>query len=123
LFLTNVVYTVSAAVPADGPSAKYLYHSGGPLDFLFAAGNYLLLLGIVLLPLGRPLSHAQHDAPSQAGGQPAAPDPQRSTVVAAPRQPPGDFVPPAVRPGAANRATMPACEGGSPEARDTLGAR
>jgi hypothetical protein len=123
LFLTNVVYTVSAAVPADGPSAKYLYHSGGPLDFFFATGNYLLLLGIVLLPLGQPLFHSQRNVPSQAGGQPVAPPLQLSTAVAAQRQPPDDVVPPAVRAGAGKREAMPASEGGSPEPRNGLGTR
>jgi hypothetical protein len=138
LFLTNVVYTVSAAIPADGPSAKYLYHSGGPLDFFFATGNYLLLLGIVLLPLERPLFHAQQDTHSQAGGQPVArttvqrtPEAllganrprTRRTQVPAQRQQPDDVVPPAVRPGAGKREAMPASEGGSPKAQDRLGAR
>lgn len=138
LFLTNVVYTVSAAIPADGPSAKYLYHSGGPLDFCFATGNYLLLLGIVLLPLGRPLFHAQRDTHSQAGGQPVArttvqrtPEAllganrprTRRTQVPAQRPPPDDVVPPASRPDAGNHHAMPTSEDGSSKAQDRLGAR
>ena len=85
LFLTNIAYAVSAAVPIEGPSAKYLYHSGGPLDFLFASGNYLLMVGIVLLPLGRPLFHAQQDALAMAGGQPSA----RTTSPRTPEARPG----------------------------------
>ena len=71
LFLTNIAYAVSSAVPAEGTAAKYLYHNGGLLDFLFATGNYLLMLGIVLLPLGRPLYHTQQADPIQPAGQAA----------------------------------------------------
>ena len=55
LFLTNIAYTITAASPSSSPAAKYLYYNGGPLDFCFATGNYLLLLAVVLLPLRQPL--------------------------------------------------------------------
>jgi hypothetical protein len=134
LFLTNIAYAVSSAVPADNSTAKYLYHNGGLLDLLFATGNYLLMLGIVLLPLGRPLFQAEQGAPSRAGAQRAAPPPvartrRRQVAVrrvirgTAPaggaartarahardgegrRQRPDDFVPRAVHPGAQDGET------------------
>ncbi len=54
-FLTNLAYVVTAACPAGSPAAKYLYYNGGPLDFLFATGDFLMTLAIVVLPLHRPL--------------------------------------------------------------------
>jgi hypothetical protein len=50
-FLTNVAYSVTAASPPGSPAEKFLYYNGGPLDFLFATGDFVLLLAISVLPL------------------------------------------------------------------------
>jgi hypothetical protein len=61
-FLTNIAYSLTAACPPDSPAARYLYYNGGPLDFLFATGDLLLMTAIVLLPLG--------ESPLQSPGRP-----------------------------------------------------
>lgn len=61
LFLTNIAYGITAAIPADSTAAGYLYYNGGPLDFLFATGNFFLFLGIVVLPLGQPVFRLDTD--------------------------------------------------------------
>jgi hypothetical protein len=50
-FLMNVAYSVTAAFPPGSPAEKFLYYNGGPLDFLFATGDFLLLLAVIVLPL------------------------------------------------------------------------
>jgi hypothetical protein len=72
LFLTNIAYAITAAVPAESPAAKYLYYNGGPLDFLFATGNFLLMVGLMLVPLGWPLYHTPPRALRQVDVQPPA---------------------------------------------------
>jgi hypothetical protein len=52
-FLTNIAYSLTAAAPPDSPAAKYLYYNGGPLDFLFVTGDFLLMLAIAVMPLGQ----------------------------------------------------------------------
>jgi hypothetical protein len=54
-FLTNLAYVITAASPADSPASKYLYYNGGPLDFLFATGDFFMMLAVAFLPLGRAL--------------------------------------------------------------------
>jgi hypothetical protein len=69
-FLTNIAYALTAASPAGSAAAKYLYFNGGPLDFLFATGDYLLVLAIVVLPLGRPVFRTEGDEAGQHGESP-----------------------------------------------------
>jgi hypothetical protein len=68
-FLTNLAYVITAASPADSPASKYLYYNGGPLDFLFATGDFFMMLAVVFLPLGRPVQRAGENADPDA--QPA----------------------------------------------------
>lgn len=87
LFLTNIAYTLTAACPPNSPAAKYLYYNGGPLDFLFATGNFLLLLAIVLLPLSRPVwrqSQATAGLSHAVSAGPNHPHPAAASVPATP---------------------------------------
>jgi hypothetical protein len=71
-FLTNIAYSLTAAATPDSPAATYLYYNGGPLDFLFATGDFLLVLAIIVLPLNAspfrlPQRPADHPAVTELG--------------------------------------------------------